>query len=1170
MMNQQAGLADFNNDASNNASNFGPQSWNRGRGWLQSNNGGQGRGGFNNAGFNRDYVPVQLQHQQQMEEALLAKLHSESEYESSDLKMDKSLKTWKCEQCSLVNQLYYLKCLGCKSFLSTYIRVGLMVQLFKHYMPEYSNCNNNQFNINTLFASNINHLYLITVNKNGAFDNSNNVDRFVLRVFKPMPLSQRRKLDECYNLFNQINLGPKVFSRFEIGHIEEHINGKKIYHAKQQSDQVWKTIIDKIFEIQNIKPNDQVFSKKNDTFDNAVKYELDIMRKYINVDKDQLESKGFEFTGKDLKTIGEIITLFPNGVDSMWEEYNWLTNHINELLKQLPWENGKDPLVFSHNDIYQGNIMEVFNDETRRQMSQLRGQDLDQFINSNFSGNIKIIDYETCRWNNRYYDFANWLVELCIEYFRVPNYPYVTIDWNKYPNEQFRQQLGRYYLSKLKNENENKNENDNENKNENEEENLKMLFKILDLNSLLSDFYQGIKAFNYGIINEHEGNTVVRGAKRRYNEPEQIRMDYFEYSVQRLKNYWYSKEQIVNIEEEKKDAFSDLVLKAKEKLGFVGNFNNEMLKQGVENVKNTLGFYNENKEKEELRNYQNTLIDKYSNKDLSQQAKQSWTNVNNQIRSNNNLASSIKRYVSNVGEQVKNTLKLNENDQEKRKKVLVQDYNNTFLTKEAQQSWDNVNSQIRNNNNLLNRGVKLAKQVGLNVSGSVNQIKTNVNAESIQTSWKNTVDKVKSSLSFNNNNNETFSQAKEPLIKQPINDDLADNDKPKHVGHNNNNDQNWDNVNVEIVNNDNNTNKNEPGLFEQVVSNMSNSLNQFKNINTGNAQASFGNTVEKVKDSLGFNKNKQPDDETKKKWDNINNEIKQQSPEEQPQIVSKEVRETWDEVNSEIKSNNGLFNRGVKLAKKVASDVSNSLNPINNNNDNNNNVSNVNDKVDTLVDNDTKKTWTDVNDQIKNHEFDISYKTGMSEEAKKNWDKVSDEISHDNNEPLLSQGAKLVKNVASNLSSSFENTMDKVKDSLPSFGNNDNKEQEPLQVEARSDGAVLYLVPPSEKAQQLFNNAGDNDNAKPSFKESMANAFDKAKQSLGFAKDQHEAGVQQPIIPQPVERSDRPTSNQIIPSNDDNRNQGLFGDMTNKFTDSVNLAPKEKDINVDEPQDRTL
>jgi len=360
MMNQQDDNNNGSYDSNNVAfSNFGNQNlWGRGRGWLQGRGRrGQGRGASNNNNNNvsRNYAPAQLQRQQQMEHALLNKLHVDS---SSEPEMDKSLKTWKCEQCSLINQLYYLKCLGCKSFLSTYIRVGIIIQLLKHYMPEYNNYNNNQFNISTLFASSINRLYLIVINKNGAFNNNNSnndVDHFVLRIFKPMTLSQRKKLDECYNLFNQLNIGPKVFARFEIGHIEEHIDGKKIYHDKQRTDQVWKLIIDKMFQIQNITPNEQIFSKENDTFEASVKHELDVIRKYINIDKNELKLEGFEFTGKDLKTIGEIVTLFPDGVDSMMDEYNWLNNSINELLKQLPWENRENSMVFSHNDIYQGN-----------------------------------------------------------------------------------------------------------------------------------------------------------------------------------------------------------------------------------------------------------------------------------------------------------------------------------------------------------------------------------------------------------------------------------------------------------------------------------------------------------------------------------------------------------------------------------------------------------------------------------------------------------------------------------------------------------------------------------------------------------------------------------------------------------------------------------------------
>jgi len=68
--------------------------------------------------------------------------------------------------------------------------------------------------------------------------------------------------------------------------------------------------------------------------------------------------------------------------------------------------------------------------------------------------------------------------------------------------------------------------------------------QLIDLYGLLSDLYQGISTFVYGIVSEHRGHAVVRGGKRRYDEPEQIRMDYFEYAVNRLKNYWFSKDQI--------------------------------------------------------------------------------------------------------------------------------------------------------------------------------------------------------------------------------------------------------------------------------------------------------------------------------------------------------------------------------------------------------------------------------------------------------------------------------------------------------------------------------------------------------------------------------------------------------------------------------------------------
>jgi thiamine kinase-like enzyme len=527
--------------------------WGRGRGFarLQGQGGQGGQGGglgrgqvrFNGAVFSRNYVPVQLERQQQVEQVILH--HIDPNYKSLYPMMDAALKSWKCAQCGLINQLYYLRCTGCATYLPTALRVGMLINICKTYMNEWNNYNNNQFNLSTLFSSNINRLYLVTLNPDGPFiPNSNIRDRLqhvVIRLWRPDYLieSKRKQMDECYQLFEKANLGPKILAKFEIGQIEEHINGKKIYHSKQFMDEVMYAICDKLVTIHQMKPNNEIFDSNKDTFYNKFKSKCEEMRKYININKEQLLLEGFEFTGKDLKTIGEILTLFPDGVDNILEQFEWLKSEINELIKDAWWESKDNQMVFCHNDIYQGNIMEIFdnNNDFKNQINSLTGQDLDNYILNNYGGDLKIIDYDTCCFNYRYYDISNFMIELCIEYFRIIQYPFVVIEWSQYPDHEWRCKFVKRYLSKLTNKKE---------ESDISMDDVNLFLKLIDLMGLLSDLYLGISTFVYGIQSEHKGHAVVRGGKRRYDEPEQIRMDYFEYSVNRLKNYWFSKDQITN------------------------------------------------------------------------------------------------------------------------------------------------------------------------------------------------------------------------------------------------------------------------------------------------------------------------------------------------------------------------------------------------------------------------------------------------------------------------------------------------------------------------------------------------------------------------------------------------------------------------------------------------
>jgi len=277
--------------------------------------------------------------------------------------MDKDLKTWKCQECGLINPLFFLKCQGCKNYLENRLRVDVIINIVRKYIPAWNKYYNNQFTVRTLFGSNINRLYLVVVNPYGPMitnlnnnnsnhssnnnnnnnnnlhlnnynSNSHNLLRVVVRIFRGRLPCTRQQIDEAYQLFYQCGLGPNILTTFEIGQIEEHIDGRKIYHDKQSHEIVWKDICNKMVIIHNIKPNEQIFNKEQHNFYQRLNILLLEMKEYIHINKQKLKQKEFEFTGKDLKTIGEIITLFPKGATSIRNEIEWTKQHIYKILKK--------------------------------------------------------------------------------------------------------------------------------------------------------------------------------------------------------------------------------------------------------------------------------------------------------------------------------------------------------------------------------------------------------------------------------------------------------------------------------------------------------------------------------------------------------------------------------------------------------------------------------------------------------------------------------------------------------------------------------------------------------------------------------------------------------------------------------------------------------------------
>lgn len=94
---------------------------------------------------------------------------------------------------------------------------------------------------------------------------------------------------------------------------------------------------------------------------------------------------------------------------------------LKEILSQV-----KSPVVFSHNDLQEGNIL--LNDKC-----------------TDLSKMLTVIDWEYCSYNYRGYDFGNHFLEWCYNY-QVSEYPYFTYTDSYYPTKEQQYTFFRAYL----------------------------------------------------------------------------------------------------------------------------------------------------------------------------------------------------------------------------------------------------------------------------------------------------------------------------------------------------------------------------------------------------------------------------------------------------------------------------------------------------------------------------------------------------------------------------------------------------------------------------------------------------------------------------------------------------------------------------------------------------
>lgn len=226
----------------------------------------------------------------------------------------------------------------------------------------------------------------------------------------------RGDIEDQLEIFNQLanaNLGPRLYSSFDEGRLEEYFPSNPLSWTELTDDNISKVIAKKIAAIHKL--NVRCLDRNTDWL--LDKYN------YYNQFIESSRSIPIEFSD-DTTDSTKAIARQMMAIDFKLEI---------EYLSKL-FEASKAQVVFSHNDLHQNNII------------LLHDSDNDLY------NRIVLIDFEYCSYNYRTFDIANHLSEWCFDY-NGDDYPYFTASIEKFPSETKQRQFLAEYISELESNN---------------------------------------------------------------------------------------------------------------------------------------------------------------------------------------------------------------------------------------------------------------------------------------------------------------------------------------------------------------------------------------------------------------------------------------------------------------------------------------------------------------------------------------------------------------------------------------------------------------------------------------------------------------------------------------------------------------------------------------------
>jgi len=354
----------------------------------------------------------------------------------------KGLAQWSCAHCGIFNPLFDTRCAECFEVHPFDAKAkSQLTALCKRYSDEscaWNTLPENAFQFQILPKAITNKLYKIEIRDPYAaqFSIPPQFTRGVLRIFNHRINLSLDQLLSVYTNFASAGIGTPIFGSFDIGQIEQWIDGRdltddELLHDARLSGKV-ANVLSKVHQLRPASFDETkcgMLIKMASNLETASQIFDEQMRKLS-----KLEQWNFVLAHTQRQAN---MTLNRKLSGKTFAEI--MKREIETLVQRIEASSSLfTDLVFCHNDYHSGNIIL----ESQQEMNERKEEEAAKSIS------IKVIDYEYSGYNYRAYDFGNFFNELMIDnYCKDP--PFFSVKLENYPSREYRKRFVKEYMNGL-------------------------------------------------------------------------------------------------------------------------------------------------------------------------------------------------------------------------------------------------------------------------------------------------------------------------------------------------------------------------------------------------------------------------------------------------------------------------------------------------------------------------------------------------------------------------------------------------------------------------------------------------------------------------------------------------------------------------------------------------